>query len=142
MWKLRQLGPVKIRGLGSRLIIVLLAEDDQLVAAAMQAMLENANFRVAAVSDALGAMKALASERPDVAIVDLNLTDELTGPQIARAFIHASVPVVVCSGDSRAREHLAGLPVAAVLDKPVDPSALLMALLKVLPPRSSIGSAA
>ncbi|MEP9402971.1 response regulator [Sphingomonas sp. VNH70] len=64
---------------------VLIVEDEMLVATDLEASLEELGYRpVGIAADMVKAMQ-LAEKRPDVALVDCNLRDGLTGPQIGRA---------------------------------------------------------
>lgn len=113
-------------------MLVLIVEDDWPVAADFYDTLAHAGFRVRTARDAPAAMKALSLDVPVVATVALNLTDGLTGPDIARALVHAGVPTIVCSGDPRARDLVRDIPVQRIMEKPVMPVALLNAVLDAL----------
>jgi PAS domain S-box-containing protein len=102
----------------------LLVEDEALVGLMMRAALTDAGYHVigpyASVGDAL---IALRSERPDCAVLDINLLDGPVYP-LATALADAGVPFVFATGydvrsvDDRFRH-------VAVLQKPADRASLL-----------------
>jgi DNA-binding NtrC family response regulator len=109
-------------------LYILVAEDDWAIAQDIEHLLQGAGYRVAVVADAVGAMRALADERPAVATVDLNLRDGLSGADIARALVHAGVPTIICSGDPGARKLVGDTSIFGLIQKPFDSSALLRAV--------------
>jgi two-component sensor histidine kinase len=114
-------GRLADRGTGARALLV---EDEALVGLMMRATLTDAGYYVigpfATVNDAL---TALASERPDCAVLDINLLDGPVYP-VASALADAGVPFVFATGydvrsvDDRFKH-------VAVLQKPADRASLL-----------------
>jgi chemotaxis response regulator CheB len=107
--------------------LVLVLEDEALIALDLQATLADAGWQVLGPAGTLARARDLAERtRPDVACLDVNIGVE-TSHDFARMLIGQGVPVVFLSGrDARALpEDLRGVP---VLGKPVDEAALLRAL--------------
>ncbi len=74
---------------------ILIVEDEYLVAADLEAALEERGYETVGIAPDLLAAMALAPERPDLAIVDVHLRDGPTGPEIAeRLSREHGVPVV------------------------------------------------
>jgi len=102
----------------------LLVEDEALVGLMMQAALTEAGYQVigpfASVNDAL---TAIESDRPDCAVLDINLLDGTVYP-LASALSTAGIPFVFATGyDVRNIDQR--FSHVAVLQKPADPSSLL-----------------
>lgn len=64
---------------------VLIVEDEMLVATDLEASLEELGYCPVGIAPDMIAAMELAERRPDIALVDCNLRDGLTGPQIGRA---------------------------------------------------------
>jgi len=103
-------------------LLILLAEDDALIAMTLQDALEEASFAVHLVSNAEEAIRALERRHTELSgvITDINFGRELDGwaiGQRARELV-PQFPVVYISGDS-AHEHTAkGVPESIMLQKP------------------------
>ncbi len=63
---------------------ILIVEDEMLVALEVEAVLEDLDHRVVGIAPDLETAMQLADQPVDLALVDLNLRDGLTGPEIAR----------------------------------------------------------
>jgi DNA-binding response OmpR family regulator len=63
---------------------ILIVEDEMLVAAELEAILEDLGHQPAGIAPDLDSAMALADRSVDLALVDLNLRDGLTGPEIGR----------------------------------------------------------
>ena len=106
---------------GARILVV---EDEALVAMLIEDTLSDAGYRVlgpaATVADALA---LLAAERPDGAVLDLNLGGETSLP-VADRLDAEGIPFLICSGYGAS-----GVPPRhggrTVLPKPYDPGELL-----------------
>jgi CheY-like chemotaxis protein len=109
---------------------VLVVEDETLVAMLVEDTLVDAGVvvlgPVATVSESLA---LLEKERPDLAVLDLNLAGETSEP-VAEALIRLGVPFVVASGYGAAGlpQRLASAPVLA---KPYAPEDLTAALARL-----------
>lgn len=123
-------------------LLILLVEDDALIAISLQDALEEACFAVQHVTDAEEAIKMLDAKHNQLSgvVTDINFGPRLDGWAVAlraRELI-PQFPVVYISGDS-AHEHTAkGVPESIMLQKPFAPSQMvtgLSTLLNALPPR-------
>lgn len=63
---------------------ILIVEDEMLVAAELEAILEDLGHIPVGIAPDLDSALSLASRDIDLALVDLNLRDGLTGPEIGR----------------------------------------------------------
>lgn len=63
---------------------ILIVEDEMLVAAELEAILEDLGHRPVGIAPDLETAMRLADRSVDLALVDLNLRDGLTGPEIGR----------------------------------------------------------
>jgi CheY-like chemotaxis protein len=107
---------------------VLLVEDEPLVAALAQDILEDAGHQVVAVADRLGsAIEAAKIYRPQLALVDLRLADGDTGPDVAAALAHDfGVAVVYATGTPHLLDNRPVL--GPIIQKPFRPEVLLRAI--------------
>ena len=123
--------------------LILVVEDDPLVAADLAAVLTEAGFAVLGpVSTVQAALHLVARQRPDAAVLDVRLRNELVTP-VAQALQAMAVPFVVASGYSQAAlqndDLLSSVP---ALEKPLRPSALIDAMVSLLGETSQVGLAA
>jgi AmiR/NasT family two-component response regulator len=98
---------------------ILIVEDEMLVAMEMEAVIEESGFQpVGIAADSLEALR-LAEHEPDVALVDLNLRDGLTGPDVGRELAERGIVVVFVTANPRLLAD--GIPGAlGVVEKPLD----------------------
>jgi two-component system, response regulator PdtaR len=112
--------------------LVLVVEDEFLLAMELELLLEGHGFRVlgpaATVAEALG---LLAAETPDAALLDVNLRGETVTP-VAGALRARGVPFVLASAYDRPDLTAAELAGAPNLGKPTDEARLLAALARVV----------
>lgn len=107
---------------------ILIVEDEIFVALEMQGILEDRGYSVVGIAADIDGAMEYADRDIDVAFVDLNLRDGLTGPQIGSRLAndhHASVLFVT------ANPRLLGDGVAGtigVLTKPTDEDGVIRAL--------------
>jgi CheY-like chemotaxis protein len=73
---------------------VLIVEDEMLVACHMEALVEDLGFQPAGIAADAAQARELAEQAPDIALVDLNLRDGLTGPEIGSYLGARGVSVV------------------------------------------------
>ena len=109
--------------------LVLVVEDEFLIAMDLELLLRRHGWRVlgpaATVAEVL---RLLAAERPDVALLDLNLRGELVTP-VAEELRVQDVPFVLASAyDSRGLTAVAALAEVPNLGKPTDERRLLATL--------------
>lgn len=96
---------------------VLIVEDELLVALDMERTLEDLGFEVVGVACDERQAMMLAAHGCDVALVDLNLRDGLTGLPIARALTESGVSVVFLTGNPGAVDTTLGA--VGMISKPV-----------------------
>lgn len=107
---------------------ILIVEDEILVALEMQNILEDHGYAVVGLAVDLDGALALARENIDLALVDLNLRDGLTGPEIgARLATRHNAAVLFLTANPR---ELGGgvAGTIGVLTKPTDEDALMAAV--------------
>ena len=63
---------------------ILIVEDEILVALEVEAVLEDVGYQVVGIAPDLQSAMRLADQPVDLALVDLNLRDGMTGPEIGR----------------------------------------------------------
>lgn len=107
---------------------ILIVEDEILIALEMQSLLEERGYRVAGIAADLDEALGYADTGLDLALVDLNLRDGLTGPQIGSTLAgEHRVGVVFVTANPR----LLGAGVSGtigVLTKPTDEESLVSAV--------------
>lgn len=108
--------------------LVLIVEDEALIALALTDDLETAGYGVAGpfqrVSDTL---RWLEGQTPDVAIIDIHLRDG-SSAELARVLRDRDVPFIVFSGDKRDGRSQDAFSGARWLSKPVSARQLLETL--------------
>lgn len=122
-------------------LLILLAEDEALIAMTLEDALEAAGFAVHHVVAGQDALDALEQHQDGLSgvITDIRLQGEIDGWAIARRAreMLPHIPVVYMSGDS-AHEHTAlGVPDSVMIPKPFAPAQIITAisaLLNALPP--------
>ncbi len=106
---------------------ILIVEDEMLVAMNMEAILEDAGHEPAGIAPDLETAQSYFDAPLDLACVDLNLRDGLTGPQIGQLLGERGVPVLFVTANPR----LLGSKVIGaigVITKPTDPETLASAV--------------
>lgn len=90
------------RGANSPPARILIVEDSLLIAMGIEANLLRAGYEVVGFAkDARQALALAAETRPDLALVDLQLADGLTGPEIAeRLQQDHRIPTLFCTANS------------------------------------------
>jgi DNA-binding response OmpR family regulator len=106
---------------------ILIVEDEFLVALEMQSILEEEGYHVLGIAADLESALAYADQSIDLALVDLNLRDGLTGPQIGERLANEyNAAVLFVTANPR----LLGNGISGtigVLTKPTDEETLLAA---------------
>lgn len=100
---------------------ILIVEDEMLVALELESILEDLGYEVVGIAADLGAATAHFDEEIELALVDLNLRDGLTGPQIGALLCSKGVSVLFVT----ANPLLLGNGIAGavgVITKPTDAS--------------------
>ena len=112
--------------------LVLVVEDEFLLALELELLLERHGYRVLGPASTVAeALRLLEGERPDAALLDVNLRGEMVTP-MAEALRARGVPFVLASAYDGARltaEVLAGAP---NVGKPANVRRLLAALAQAL----------
>lgn len=105
--------------------IVLLLEDEALIALNLQDELQDAGFSVGgSFTTCADALFWLESNTPDVAVLDTVLKDTHCG-DVARELVDRNVPFVIYSGHREDRDLLAEFHHVRWIEKPVPPSVLI-----------------
>jgi len=107
---------------------ILIVEDEMLVALEMQSILEDYGHDVAGIAADLASALAYADGSLDLALVDLNLRDGLTGPEIGQRLAqeHRAGVLFVTANPRLLGEGVAGT--IGVLTKPTDEASLASAV--------------
>ncbi|TIT96438.1 MAG: response regulator [Mesorhizobium sp.] len=115
---------------------VLIVEDEFLIAMDLKSMLERRGWRVMGpVASVAAASRLLDRELPSVALLDVNLGDELVTP-LAEHLRSLNVPFAVASAYDRP-ELVGGAVLAGApnVGKPTQEARLVIALARLLEPR-------
>jgi DNA-binding response OmpR family regulator len=103
---------------------VLVCEDIFPLALALADLLEDHGHRVAGTAaTSVRALEIADEEKPDLAIVDLNLADGWTGPELVRQLAAMRVTSIVVTGQHENFDNEGSA--AAVFGKPVDEAKLM-----------------
>jgi len=107
---------------------ILIVEDETLIALEMESILEELGYRVAGIAADLAGALAYADTGLDLALVDLNLRDGLTGPQIGLTLAgeHKVSVLFVTANPRLLGDGVAGT--IGVLAKPTDEASLASAV--------------
>ena len=98
---------------------ILIVEDEVLVAMELEAILEDLGHEPVGIAPDLATAQTCTYMPLDLALVDLNLRDGLTGPQIAERLCARGVPVLFITANPRQLgDGVAGT--IGVLTKPTD----------------------
>ena len=114
---------------------ILIVEDEFLVAMEMEAILQDAGHSPVGIAPDLCTAQSYFDEALDLALVDLNLRDGLTGPQIGQLLGERGVPVMFVTANPRLLgDGIAGT--IGVITKPTDQHTLIQAVEYALGVRS------
>ena len=107
---------------------ILIVEDEMLVAFEMEAVLHDLGHHVVGIAPDFDTALSLADQPIDLALVDLNLRDGLTGPEIgSRLCARDGVAVLFVTANPRILgDGIAGA--VGVLTKPTDPPSVRAAV--------------
>ena len=107
---------------------VLVVEDEVLIAMDLEAMLTQRGWRVISAATVQGALRLLEIERPDVALLDVNIGGEMVTP-VAAALKKLDVPFVLSSAYDEMELQRVNLLVGALyVKKPVSQQRLYSVL--------------
>lgn len=111
---------------------VLVVEDELVIAMELESLLEGLGCIVLDPAPSIRrALCLLSGERPDAAVLDVNLQGERVTP-VAEALQEQDVPFVLVTGYGIERLHEEALESAEYVRKPVDEPRLVAALSRVL----------
>jgi two-component system, response regulator PdtaR len=107
---------------------IMIVEDEMLVACELEAILEDLGHVPVGIAPDMPTAFALADARPDLALVDLNLRDGLTGPQIGEQLSrkHKCAVLFLTANPRVLGDGIAGT--IGVLTKPTDQVAVASAV--------------
>jgi two-component system, response regulator PdtaR len=113
---------------------ILVAEDEFITAFDLCDTFEEAGYEVEGPHAGISSvMLACQKEKPDLAVLDIELADGLTY-ELAQKLLEENVPVILHSEHSSVREIAARFPGATMLAKPCPPAKLLQTVHRVLTP--------
>lgn len=113
---------------------ILVAEDEFITAFDLCDTFEEAGYEVEGPHAGISsAMLACQKEKPDLAVLDIELADGLTY-ELAQKLLDDNVPVILHSDGAEALEIAARFPGATMLAKPCPPAKLLQTVSRVLAP--------
>ena len=108
--------------------VVLVAEDESLIALAVQDELEEAGYVVAgSFATVAASLKWVSDETPDFAVLDTNLRDG-SSRNVARELIRRRISFVVYSGYQKSKNTVTEFDEAAWVEKPSPSGSLAKAL--------------
>ena len=106
---------------------ILIVEDEIFVAMNLEAILEDLGYDPVGIAPDLGTAEEYFEEPLDLALVDLNLRDGLTGPEIGKRLGASGVTVLFITANPRLLgDGIAGA--VGVLTKPTDESTVKAAV--------------
>lgn len=106
---------------------ILIVEDEALVAWNMKDILENDGLSCVDIAPDLASAESYFDAEIDLALVDLNLRDGLTGPEIGARLSSGGTPVIfITANPAQLGDGVAGT--IGVLTKPTDDATLLAAV--------------
>jgi DNA-binding response OmpR family regulator len=114
---------------------ILIVEDEMLVALELQSILLDLGYETIGIAPDLATAQGYFNERIDLALVDLNLRDGLTGPQIGATLGSSGVTVLFVTANPRLLgEGISGA--IGVITKPTDEEMVRSAVAYALAVRS------
>src|SRR5262245_43673991 len=125
---------------------ILIVDDDRKIAAALEIRLRAANYQVITAPDGEAGLKAAASHRPDLIVMDIWMPNGV-GPLVAQRLKHiglADVPVIFLTAGKRKElwRITEELEPAGCFEKPYDPAELLQSIQTILHGSENLPAAA
>jgi CheY-like chemotaxis protein len=117
-------------------VLLLLVEDEPVLALTLETILEEAGFAVLTAPSGVDAIAVLDRRIDDIAgvLTDIRLGNDLTGWDVARhgRSLKPDLAVVYMSGDSAADWSSEGVPMSIMLSKPFADAQLVTAISNLL----------
>ena len=117
-------------------VLILLVEDEQLIALSVQEALEEGGYAVRAAASGIDAISVLeqGSDPISALITDIRLGDGPDGWDLARHVreLNPRLPVVYMSGDSSHGHSSRGVPDSLMIQKPFAPAQIVTAVSTLL----------
>ena len=103
---------------------ILIVEDEFIVALNLRQIMSNMGFEVIGIAPDAATAERLAEAKPDIALVDFNLRDGPTGPQIGAKLSqeHGTTVLFLTANAAQLGEGINGT--IGVLSKPVDENSI------------------
>ena len=117
---------------------ILIVEDEFVVAANLEAVLEDCGHTSVGIAPDLDTALRLADQRPDLALVDINLRDGETGPMIADRLREHGVDVLFVTANPRMLADRTETTAIGVLTKPCHEDLILAAVEYALSARRGV----
>lgn len=115
---------------------ILIVEDEYLVAADLEASLEELGYGCVGIAPDLETALTLAASKPDLALVDIHLRDGQTGPLIAQRLAQDhGIAVLFVTANPRMALDASPPGVIGVLNKPCREDAVAAAVAYALQPK-------
>jgi DNA-binding response OmpR family regulator len=112
--------------------VILVAEDESIIGHDLCDTVEEAGYIVEGPHDNVSsAMRAVQENRPDLAILDIQLDDGVVYP-LAQRLMEEDVPVIFHSGQVPLEEMTAMFPNSRALEKPCPPADMLGSVAEAL----------
>jgi DNA-binding response OmpR family regulator len=116
---------------------ILVVDDDPTICLFCRTVLEASGYQVFTAASAKEGLSLADSEFPDLIILDIMMEEVDSGFQAASALQqkHADTPIIMLSSIAGASSKVfdtSSLPVKQLVDKPIDPKALLAKVQKLL----------
>ncbi|WP_375290274.1 response regulator [Qipengyuania sp.] len=116
--------------------VILVAEDEAIIAYDLCETIESAGFTVAGpFDDPSSALLSAQTEKPDIAILDIKLFGGTTAYALAEKLIAEDIPVIFHSGQVTVEEVRERFPQAWALSKPCPPGEILERVSEALRPQ-------
>lgn len=116
---------------------ILVVDDDPDIIEYCKVILEQHGYQVRAAASAAEGEAALQAQRPDLIILDIMMESPESGLQLADSIARDfdGLPVILFSSIANASMQVfdtSSLPVAAIIEKPIDPDGLVSIVEKTL----------
>jgi DNA-binding response OmpR family regulator len=113
---------------------ILIVEDQPIVALDYRILFEVKGYDCAAFSKGRQALESIKSDKPDLALLDIKLQDDVSGIEIGKVLKLFSVPTIFISAFSDTENHkkAVSLQPAYIFTKPINFNELNKAVEKIL----------